>query len=141
MNKPIEPAITPRTRAIVPVHYLAWPARWTRSWKWPAGRNLLVIEDAAQALGSTYRTRALGESEDLGATSFHETKNLISGEGGALLVNSGELVERAEIFREKGTNRSRFFRGEIASTPGRSRVVLRGQRTDRRFLVGADGGR
>ena len=73
----------------------------------------MLIEDAAQALGAGYRGRPLGSFGSLAAISFHETKNLISGEGGALLLNSDELVERAEIIREKGTNRSKFFRGEV----------------------------
>jgi dTDP-4-amino-4,6-dideoxygalactose transaminase len=75
--------------------------------------KLLVVEDAAQALLSTYKGRALGNIGHFGCLSFHETKNIISGEGGALLVNDGRFVERAEIIREKGTNRSQFFRGEV----------------------------
>src|SRR5690606_5281925 len=75
--------------------------------------NLHVIEDAAQGVGATYRGRALGTLGDLGALSFHATKNVISGEGGALLVNDPTLAERAEMIREKGTNRSRFIRGEV----------------------------
>jgi dTDP-4-amino-4,6-dideoxygalactose transaminase len=76
-------------------------------------RGLIVIEDAAQGLMADYRGKALGTMGSLGALSFHETKNLISGEGGALLVNDPALIERAEIIREKGTNRSRFFRGQV----------------------------
>jgi dTDP-4-amino-4,6-dideoxygalactose transaminase len=75
--------------------------------------GLLVIEDAAQALGSTYKNRKLGTIGDFAAFSFHETKNIVSGEGGALVVNNPRFVERAEIIREKGPNRSRFFRGEV----------------------------
>jgi dTDP-4-amino-4,6-dideoxygalactose transaminase len=75
--------------------------------------QLIVVEDAAQAVGSTYRGRALGSIGDLGCYSFHETKNLISGEGGALCVNRHDLIERAEILRDKGTNRQQFFRGQV----------------------------
>jgi dTDP-4-amino-4,6-dideoxygalactose transaminase len=112
-ERAIEPAITPRTRAIVPVHYAGVACEMDQILSVAQRHELLVIEDAAQALGSTYRRRPLGAFGDLAVTSFHETKNLISGEGGALLVNDGNLVARAEIVREKGTDRSRFFRGEI----------------------------
>lgn len=112
-ERAIEPAITPRTRAIVPVHYGGVACEMDEILSLARRHKLLVIEDAAQALGSTYRGRPLGGFGDLGVTSFHETKNLISGEGGALLINDGDLVARAEIIREKGTDRSRFFRGEI----------------------------
>ena len=78
-----------------------------------ARNNLLVVEDAAQALLSTYKGRALGSIGNFGCLSFHETKNIISGEGGALLVNDARFTERAEVIREKGTNRSQFFRGEV----------------------------
>ena len=91
----------------------ASPARWTRLREIARRHGLLLIEDAAQALGAAYRGRPLGSFGELAAISFHETKNLISGEGGALILNSDELVERAEIIREKGTNRSQFFRGEV----------------------------
>ena len=91
----------------------ACAVRWTRSSPLHVEHNLLVIEDAAQALGSTYKNRAAGGLGDLAATSFHETKNVTSGEGGALLVNAPDLAARAEIIRDKGTNRSRFLRGEI----------------------------
>jgi dTDP-4-amino-4,6-dideoxygalactose transaminase len=76
-------------------------------------RGLMVVEDAAQALGSTYKSRPAGGFGDLAATSFHETKNLMSGEGGALLINAADLASRAEVLRDKGTNRSRFLRGEV----------------------------
>ena len=75
--------------------------------------NLYVVEDAAQAVGSFYKNKPLGTIGDLGAYSFHETKNVISGEGGALLVNDAKFSELAEIIREKGTNRSKFFRGQV----------------------------
>jgi dTDP-4-amino-4,6-dideoxygalactose transaminase len=106
-------AITPRTRAIVPVHYAGVPCEMDEIVALARDHDLIVIEDAAQALGSSYKGRAAGRLGDLAATSFHETKNVTSGEGGALLVNAPDLAARAEIIRDKGTNRSRFLRGEI----------------------------
>lgn len=109
----IEAAITSRTKAIVPVHYAGVACEMDVIMDVAKRHNLLVIEDAAQALGSSYRGRKLGTIGDLAAFSFHETKNIISGEGGALVINNPRFVERAEIIREKGTNRSRFFRGQV----------------------------
>ena len=109
----IEAAITPRTRAIVPVHYAGVPCAMDTIMAIAQHHNLLVVEDAAQALLSTYKGKALGTIGHFGCLSFHETKNIISGEGGALLINDERFVERAEIIREKGTNRSQFFRGEV----------------------------
>jgi dTDP-4-amino-4,6-dideoxygalactose transaminase len=109
----IEVAITPRTRAIVVVHYAGTACNMDAIRGIAQRHNLMLIEDAAQALGAAYRGKPLGSFGDLAALSFHETKNLISGEGGALLVNSPALVERAEIVREKGTNRSKFLRGDV----------------------------
>lgn len=109
----IEEAITPRTKAIFVVHYAGIPADMDEILEIASVHDLVVVEDAAQALGSTYRGRPVGALGDLGAFSFHETKNIISGEGGALTVVRPSLVERAEILREKGTNRSRFLRGEV----------------------------
>jgi dTDP-4-amino-4,6-dideoxygalactose transaminase len=109
----IESAITPRTRSIVPVHYAGVACEMDTIMDIARRHNLLVIEDAAQGTMSTYKERALGSIGHLGAYSFHETKNVISGEGGALLVNDPSLVSRAEIIREKGTNRSEFFRGQV----------------------------
>lgn len=109
----IEAAITPRTRAIVPVHYAGVGCDMDAIMDIARRRKLLVIEDAAQGLMTEYRGTSLGAIGHLGTVSFHETKNVISGEGGALLVNEERLVERAEIVREKGTNRTRFFRGEV----------------------------
>jgi len=109
----IEAAITPRTRAIVPVHYAGVAAEMDAIMAIARGHGLKVVEDAAQGVISSYKGRALGSIGDLGAYSFHETKNVISGEGGALLVNEPTLALRAEIIREKGTDRSRFFRGEV----------------------------
>ena len=109
----LEAAVTPRTRAIVPVHYAGVGCEMESILKLARQRNLLVIEDAAQGLMADYKGRSLGTLGALGAVSFHETKNVISGEGGALLVNDERLVARAEIVREKGTDRSRFFRGEV----------------------------
>ncbi|MDR3514972.1 MAG: dTDP-4-amino-4,6-dideoxygalactose transaminase [Azospirillaceae bacterium] len=109
----IEAAITPRTRAIVAVHYAGVSCDMDAIMDIARRHDLLVIEDAAQGLMSTHKGRALGSIGHLGTLSFHETKNVISGEGGALLINSADFVERAEIIWEKGTNRSRFFRGDV----------------------------
>ncbi len=109
----IEAAITPRTRAIVPVHYAGVACEMDTIMAIARHHGLKVVEDAAQGVMASYKGRALGGIGDLGAFSFHETKNVISGEGGALLVNDPELALRAEIIREKGTDRSRFFRGEV----------------------------
>ena len=109
----IEAAVTPKTRVIVPVHYAGVPCEMDRIMDIAQQHRLVVVEDAAQALLSTYKGRALGSIGHFGCLSFHETKNIISGEGGALLVNDERFAERAEIIREKGTNRSQFFRGEV----------------------------
>jgi len=109
----IEAAITSRTRAILPVHYAGVSCEMDTIMDIAARHNLLVIEDAAQGIMSTYKGQQLGSIGHLGACSFHETKNIISGEGGALLVNDEKFIERAEIIREKGTNRSKFFRGQV----------------------------
>jgi dTDP-4-amino-4,6-dideoxygalactose transaminase len=109
----IEAAITSRTKAIVPVHYGGVPCEMDTIMEIASRHGILVIEDAAQAIFSTYKGRQLGSIGHMGCFSFHETKNVISGEGGALLLNDESLVERAEIIREKGTDRSRFFRGEV----------------------------
>jgi dTDP-4-amino-4,6-dideoxygalactose transaminase len=109
----IEAAITARTRVILPVHYAGVACEMDTIMEIAARRNLIVVEDAAQGIMSTYKGRPLGTIGHMGAYSFHETKNIISGEGGALLVNFPEFVERAEIIREKGTNRSQFFRGQV----------------------------
>ena len=106
-------AVTPRTRAIVPVHYAGVSCRMRELQSTADQHDLLVIEDAAQGVGARWRGKPLGTLGDLGCLSFHETKNVVSGEGGALLVNRESLIERAEIIREKGTNRSRFFRGQV----------------------------
>ncbi len=112
-ERKIEAAITPRTRAIVPVHYAGVGCQMDEIMKIADRFRLLVIEDAAQGIMATYRDRALGSIGHFGALSFHETKNIIAGEGGALLINDPVFAERAEIIREKGTNRSLFFRGQI----------------------------
>lgn len=112
-ERKIEQAITKRTKAIVPVHYAGVPCDMKNIMGIAERHNLLVIEDAAQGLMSTYEGKALGSIGHFGTLSFHETKNIISGEGGALLINDVRFVERAEIIREKGTNRSKFFRGEV----------------------------
>jgi dTDP-4-amino-4,6-dideoxygalactose transaminase len=109
----IEGAITPRTKAIVPVHYAGVACEMDAIMSIAQTHGLLVIEDAAQAILARYKGRPLGSIGHMAALSFHETKNIISGEGGALLVNDPVFVERAEIIREKGTNRSQFFRGQI----------------------------
>jgi dTDP-4-amino-4,6-dideoxygalactose transaminase len=108
----IEDAITPRTRAIFPVHYAGFACAMDRILAIARGYGLRVVEDAAQAVNSWYEGRALGSLGDLGTYSFHETKNYICGEGGALCINDPTLVERAEILRDKGTNRRQFFRGQ-----------------------------
>ncbi|MBY3213741.1 dTDP-4-amino-4,6-dideoxygalactose transaminase [Rhizobium laguerreae] len=109
----IEAAITPRTRAIVPVHYAGVACEMDTIMRIAKQHGLKVVEDAAQGVMAAYKGRPLGSIGDLAAYSFHETKNVISGEGGALLVNDPALALRAEIIREKGTDRSRFFRGEV----------------------------
>jgi dTDP-4-amino-4,6-dideoxygalactose transaminase len=109
----IEDAITPRTRAIVPVHYAGVACEMDTINAIAKRHNLRVVEDAAQGVMASYKGRALGALGDLGSFSFHETKNVTSGEGGSLLVNDPGLVLRAEIIREKGTDRGRFFRGEV----------------------------
>jgi dTDP-4-amino-4,6-dideoxygalactose transaminase len=109
----IEAAITPRTKVIIPVHYAGMACAMDEIMNLANQHNLMVVEDAAQALLSTYHGQFLGTIGHLGCLSFHETKNIISGEGGALLVNDPQFVERAEIIREKGTNRNKFFRGEV----------------------------
>lgn len=109
----IEAAITPRTKAIVPVHYAGVACEMNTIMDIATRHGLMVVEDAAQGLMSSYHGRALGSIGHLGCLSFHETKNIISGEGGALLINDEKLAARAEIIREKGTNRSQFFRGQV----------------------------
>lgn len=109
----IEPAITSKTRAIFVVHYAGVACEMDTIMRIAKHYNLYVVEDAAQGMMSRYKGKVLGSIGDLGAYSFHETKNIISGEGGALLVNDPRLGLRAEIIREKGTNRSSFFRGEV----------------------------
>jgi len=109
----IEGAITPKTRAIVVVHYAGVGCEMDAIMALADRYGLLVIEDAAQAVMARYKGRPLGAIGQIGTLSFHETKNIISGEGGALLVNDARLSERAEIVREKGTNRSQFFRGQV----------------------------
>ncbi|WP_433853573.1 dTDP-4-amino-4,6-dideoxygalactose transaminase [Stenotrophomonas nitritireducens] len=109
----VEAAITPRTRAICVVHYAGVACEMDTLVEIAARHGLAIVEDAAQAIMSTYKGRPLGTIGELGALSFHETKNIISGEGGALLCRDARFGERAEILREKGTNRSRFFRGQV----------------------------
>ena len=109
----IEEAITTRTRAIVPVHYAGVSCEMDSIVAIARRHGLKIVEDAAQGIMAGYKNRALGAIGDLGAFSFHETKNISSGEGGSLLVRDAEMVQRAEIIREKGTDRGRFFRGEV----------------------------
>ena len=109
----IEAAITQHTKAIVPVHYAGVSCEMDKIIKLARKYNLIVIEDAAQGIMSTYKGKALGTFGDYGCFSFHETKNYSMGEGGALLIRDKANVERAEIIREKGTNRAKFFRGQI----------------------------
>jgi dTDP-4-amino-4,6-dideoxygalactose transaminase len=109
----IEKLINPRTRAIVPVHYAGVACDMDKINDIAKKHGLLVIEDAAQAIDSFYKGKPLGSLGQLAAFSFHETKNIISGEGGMLTINDPRFIARAEIIREKGTNRSQFFRGEV----------------------------
>lgn len=109
----IEAAITPLTKAIFPIHYAGVPAEMDAINDIAKRYGLTVVEDAAQGLGSRYRTRRAASLGDMATISFHETKNIISGEGGALAINDERLIERAEVIREKGTNRKKFFRGQV----------------------------
>ncbi|MEK0313779.1 dTDP-4-amino-4,6-dideoxygalactose transaminase [Cohnella sp. 56] len=109
----IEAAITERTKAIVPVHYAGVSCNMTRIMEIARAYDLFVVEDAAQGIFSAYDGMPLGSIGDIGCLSFHETKNISSGEGGALLLNNPAFIERAEIIREKGTNRANFFRGQV----------------------------
>ena len=109
----IEAAITDKTRVIVPVHYAGVACEMDTIMDIARRHNLLVVEDAAQGVMSTYKGKALGTIGDVGCYSFHETKNYSMGEGGAVSVNNPEMIERAEILREKGTNRAKFFRGQV----------------------------
>ena len=109
----IEAAITDKTRVIVPVHYAGVACEMDAIMELAAKYNLKVVEDAAQGVNAYYKGKALGTIGDFGCFSFHETKNYTMGEGGALLFQDDRYVERAEILREKGTNRSKFFRGQI----------------------------
>ena len=112
-EKLIENAITDKTKAIVPVHYAGVSCEMDTIMQIAKKYQLKVIEDAAQGVMSYYKGQALGTIGDYGCFSFHETKNLSMGEGGALLIKDADMIERAEIVREKGTNRSKFFRGQI----------------------------
>lgn len=109
----IEAAITEKTKAIVPVHYAGVSCEMDKIMEIAKKHNLFVIEDAAQGIMSTYKGKKLGSIGDFGCYSFHETKNFSMGEGGALLIRDEKYVEDAEIFREKGTDRSKFFRGQV----------------------------
>ena len=109
----VERAVTPRTRAILPTHYAGIACAMEDVMALARHHGLLVVEDAAQGVLASYRGRALGGIGDVGALSFHETKNVMCGEGGALLVNQERWVDRAEVVHEKGTNRRRFFRGQV----------------------------
>lgn len=110
----IEAAITEKTRAIVPVHYAGVSAEMDRIMGIAGEKNIAVVEDAAQALCATYKGRVLGSIGNIGAYSFHESKNIHSGEGGALILNDEAFIGKAEIIREKGTNRANFFRNEVS---------------------------
>jgi dTDP-4-amino-4,6-dideoxygalactose transaminase len=112
-EKRVEAAITPKTKAIVPVDYAGVSCEMDTLKAIADEHHLIIIEDAAQAIMSRYKGKPVGSLGHLATLSFHQTKNIISGEGGALLINNPHLVERAEIIREKGTNRSKFFRGEV----------------------------
>ena len=110
----IEAAITDRTRVICPVHYAGVACEMDTIMDIARRHNLIVVEDAAQGVMSTYKGKALGTIGDFGCYSFHETKNYSMGEGGAIVINNEKYIEKAEILREKGTNRSQFFRGQVA---------------------------
>ena len=112
-EKLIEDAITERTKAIVPVHYAGVACEMDTIMDIAKRHNLLVIEDAAQGIMASYKGKALGAIGDMGCFSFHETKNFSMGEGGALLLKDEKYIEDAEIFREKGTDRSKYFRGQV----------------------------
>ena len=112
-EKLVEAAITERTKAIVPVHYAGVACEMTALKEIADRHQLLLIEDAAQGMMAKYHDQPLGSIGHLGCLSFHETKNVISGEGGILLINDDQFIDRAEIIREKGTNRSQFFRGQV----------------------------
>jgi dTDP-4-amino-4,6-dideoxygalactose transaminase len=109
----IEEAVSDRTKVVVPVHYAGVSCEMDTIMDVARRHGLMVVEDAAQAVDARYKGRFLGTIGDIGTLSFHETKNFTSGEGGAIVLNDEQLIERAEILREKGTNRSQFFRGEI----------------------------
>ena len=109
----IEEAVTPRTKVIVPVHYAGVGCDMNTIMDIAGRHGLLVVEDAAQGVNAKYKGRYLGTIGDIGTYSFHETKNYICGEGGAIVLNNERFIERAEIIREKGTDRSKFFRGEV----------------------------
>ncbi|MFC1623818.1 dTDP-4-amino-4,6-dideoxygalactose transaminase [Candidatus Omnitrophota bacterium] len=109
----IQKAVSKKTKAVICVHYAGVGCDMTKIMKIAQNYRLYVIEDAAQALGSTYKGRYLGSIGDIGCYSFHETKNITCGEGGAFLTNSDDIAKKAEIIREKGTDRSAFLRGEI----------------------------
>jgi len=109
----IESAITSKTKAIVPVHYAGVACEMDKILQIAEKHNLLVVEDAAQGVMATYKGQALGSIGDFGCYSFHETKNYSSGEGGSILIKNDKYTERAEIIREKGTNRSKFWRGQV----------------------------
>lgn len=110
----IEEAVTEKTKVIVPVHYAGVACEMDTIMDIARRHSLFVVEDAAQAITSTYQGKACGTIGDFGCFSFHETKNFSMGEGGALLINNMQYIQQAEIYREKGTNRSAFFRGEVA---------------------------
>lgn len=112
-EKLIEAAITPKTKVIVPVHYAGVACAMDEIMALAKKYNIFVVEDAAQGVMSTYKGKALGSMGDIGCYSFHATKNYSMGEGGALLINNQSFIERAEIIREKGTNRSNFLRGQV----------------------------
>ena len=109
----IDKVITDNTKVIVPVHYAGIGCEMSTILELASRYNLLVVEDAAQAVNAKYQGKYLGTIGDLGTYSFHETKNYICGEGGAIVINNERFIERSEIIREKGTNRSKFFRGEV----------------------------